>query len=253
MRLAQFPIGVFGVAMSTAVLPSLSGHAARREYGKLKEDFAFALRLLLFICLPAMAGLIALRVPIINMLFERGRFDHAATLGTASALLYYSLGIWAYVGVRVVVATFYSMQNTRTPVTVAACALGANIILSLALMGPMKHDGLALANALASMLNFSVLFYLLRRQLGGIGARGTLISVARSALASAVMGALAWAVVRGPLWEAPGHSAEKALWLCGTIILCSAVYAGASRLLRSDEFDFLLAAAKRKFSGRING
>ena len=155
MRLAQFPIGVFGVAMSTAVLPSLSAHAARREYDKLKADFAFALRLLLFICLPAMAGLIALRVPIINILFERGRFDHAATLGTASALLFYSLGIWAYVGVRVVVATFYSMQNTRTPVTVAACALGANIVLSLALMGPMQHNGLALANALSSMINFS--------------------------------------------------------------------------------------------------
>ena len=250
MRLAQFPIGVFGVAMSTAVLPSLSGHAARREYDKLKADFAFALRLLLFICLPAMAGLMALSVPIINILFERGRFDHAATLGTSSALVYYSLGIWAYVGVRVVVATFYSMQNTRTPVAVAACALVANIALSLALMGPMKHNGLALANALASMINFTVLFYLLRRKLGQIGARGTIISATRSALAAAVMGAVGWFITRGPLWEGPGHSALKALWLCGTIALCTAIYVAVSKLLGSDELEFLLASARKKFSGR---
>lgn len=248
MRLAQFPIGVFGVAMSTAVLPTLSQHAARGEFDRLREDFAFALRLLLFICLPAMAGLMALRVPIVNILFERGKFDHIATLGTADAMFFYSLGIWAYVGVRVVIATFYSMQNTRTPVTVAACSLVANIVLSLILMGPMKHNGLALANAMASMINFSVLFYMLRKKLGTIGARGIFGSALRSTAASALMGLAGWGALRGPLWEAPGNTALKAVLLSGTIALCIGIYLGLSKALRSDELAFLSAAIKKKFS-----
>lgn len=248
MRLAQFPIGVFGVAMSTAILPSLSAHAANGEFDRLKADFAFALRLLLFICLPAMAGLIALRIPIVNILFEHGKFDHAATIGTANAMLFFSLGIWAYVGVRVVVATFYSMQDTRTPVTVAICALTSNVVLSLALMGPMQANGLALANATASMINFSVLFYLLRRRLGSIGARGTLSSAMKSAFASAVMGIAGWFALRGEIWQGPGHTALKALWLSGTIAGCMAIYVGISKLLGSDELGFLMGAIKKKLS-----
>src|SRR4030066_2469311 len=92
MRLIQFPIGIFGVAMGMAVLPALSEHAVKGEFDKLKDDFSFALRFLFFITVPAMVGLIALREPIVNMLFERGNFDYAATIGTSQALLFYSLG-----------------------------------------------------------------------------------------------------------------------------------------------------------------
>jgi putative peptidoglycan lipid II flippase len=166
MRLIQFPVGIFGVAMGMAVLPALSEHAARGETGRLREDFSYALRLLFFITVPAMAGLIALRGPIVNLLFVRGRFDAAAAAGTAEALLCYALGVWALVGVRVVTATFYALEDTRTPVRIGAAAVLVNLGLSLALMGPLGHAGLALATACASMANFAALFLLLRRRLG---------------------------------------------------------------------------------------
>ncbi|OHE56817.1 MAG: murein biosynthesis integral membrane protein MurJ, partial [Thermodesulfovibrio sp. RBG_19FT_COMBO_41_18] len=162
MRLIQFPIGIFGVAMGMAILPTLSEHAVKGEFDRLRDDFSFALRLLFFITIPAMAGLIALREPIVNILFQRGKFDYVATVGTAQALLFYSIGIWSIVGVRVVTASFYSMQDTKTPVKVAVIALAANVIFSIILMKPLKHSGLAFANALASGVNFLLLFFFLR-------------------------------------------------------------------------------------------
>ena len=179
MRLIQFPIGIFGVAMGMAVLPALSEHAVRGEIDKLREDFSFALRLLFFLTVPSMAGLIALRGPIVNILFQRGLFDYEATVGTADALLFYSLGIWAVVGVRVVTAAFYSLQDTKTPVRVAVVAMVTNIVMSLLLMGPLKHAGLAFANAIASGANFMLLFYFLRKRLGRVDARKILKSFAK--------------------------------------------------------------------------
>jgi putative peptidoglycan lipid II flippase len=247
MRLVQFPIGVFGVAMGMAVLPSLSEHAANKKHDLLRDDFSFALRLLFFISVPAMAGLIALRGPIVNLLFQRGLFDYSATLGTADALLYYATGVWAFVGVRVVTATFYSLQDTRTPVKAAAVALAANILLSLMLMGPMKHSGLAFANALASMLNFLMLFALLRRKLGRLQTRKIIASLTRTGAASIVMGLLSWSMLRGDLWTGPGNVLLKAGHLTGAIVFSVLCYIFVTRVLGSEELGFVLGLIRRRF------
>ena len=246
MRLIQFPVGIFGVAMGMAVLPALSEHAARGQMDHLREDFSYALRLLFFITVPAMAGLIALRGPIVNLLFVRGRFDAAAAAGTAEALLYYALGVWAMVGVRVVTATFYSLQETRMPVRVGVGAMVVNLALSVALMGPMAHAGLALANACASMANFTALFLLLRRRLGRLETSRIARSLLRAVAAATLMGLAGWALLRGPLWEAGGHTALKAGLFAGAAALCVGVYLGTSRLLGSEEFGAVLALARRR-------
>lgn len=247
MRLIQFPIGVFGVAMGMAALPSLSEHAVRRDFDSLREDFSFALRLLFFICVPAMAGLIALREPIINLLFQRGRFDYAATQGTAEALLFYSLGIWAVVGVRIVAATFYSMQDTRTPVRVAMVALTVNVVMCLALLGPLRHSGLALAHAISSTTNFLLLFYFLRKKLHRVDARKILASLARIAAASVVMGLFAGWLLGGEMWTVPGGSLLKAGYLAGAIALSSGLYFLLSYLMRAEEAGFVINLIREKF------
>ncbi|HWR59003.1 MAG TPA: murein biosynthesis integral membrane protein MurJ [Thermodesulfovibrionales bacterium] len=252
MRLIQFPIGIFGVAMGMAVLPALSEHAVKGDMGKLREDFSFALRLLFFITVPAMIGLIALRGPIVNVLFQRGAFDYMATTGTADALLFYSLGIWAIVGVRVVTATFYSLNDTRTPVTVAVTAMLINILMSLVLMGPLKHSGLAFANAIASSVNFVLLFYFLRRRLGQIDAKKILISFIKISFASAVMGVAGWFVLRGDVWVSAGKTLEKAVYLSGVIVLCLSVYAVVSFALKGEEADYIYQQIKMKLSKRRN-
>ena len=247
MRLIQFPIGIFGVAMGMAVLPTLSEHSVRGDYGKLREDFSYALRLLFFISVPAMAGLIALREPIVNILFQRGQFDYIATAGTAHALLFYSLGIWSIVGVRIVTATFYSMQDTRTPVKIAVVAVAANIMFSIILMQPLRHSGLAFANSLASGLNFFLLFMLLRKKLIMIDGRRIFSSFIKTVIASTIMGISAWLLLHGTLWQTYGHTLQKVLSLSGTVAFCVGVYLGVIFLLKSEELHSLIVMIRKKF------
>ncbi len=247
MRLIQFPIGIFGVAMGMAILPTLSEHAVKGEFDRLRDDFSFALRLLFFITIPAMAGLIALREPIVNILFQRGKFDYVATVGTAQALLFYSIGIWSIVGVRVVTASFYSMQDTKTPVKVAVIALAANVIFSIILMKPLKHSGLAFANALASGVNFLLLFFFLRRKLKRVDTKRILNSFVKIIFASSVMGVIGWMLLHGELWHIHGKTLSKAFYLSGTIAVCLGVYFFLSYLLKSEEASYVMEMVKQKF------
>ncbi len=241
MRLIHFPVGIFGVAMGMAVLPALSEHSANGETDKIREDFSFALRLLFFISVPAMAGLIALRYPIVSTLYMRGRFGMAATTGTADALMFYSVGIWSMVGVRVITATFYSMQNTRTPVIIAGAAMLTNILLSLALMGPMLHRGLAFANAIASGVNFLLLFYFLRKRLGSLGTRRIVLSFAKTFLAAALMGFTGWLLARRTLiWTEGGHELHRAGYLAVIMVLCLGIYAAVSYLIKNEEMGYII-------------
>ena len=247
MRLMHFPIGVFGVAMGIAVLPALSEHAVKGDMNSLRDDFSFAMRVLFFLSLPAMAGLIALRVPIISTLFFRGRFTYRAVQGTAGALFFYSLGIWAMVGSRVLTATFYSMKDTKRPVKSAVLALGSNLALSVILMRPLKHEGLALANALAAIINFGTLSYMLRRKLVRMDARRILRSFMKSAFAAAAMGVVAASIFHGMLWQERGHTALKAFWLAGGISFSLGVYGLLSYLLKNEELDVITGLLRRRF------
>ncbi len=249
MRLIQFPVGVFGVAMGMAVLPTLSEHAVRGDIDKLRDDFSFALRMLFFITVPAMAGLIALREPIVNILFQRGRFDYAATTGTADALLFYSFGIWAIVGVRIVTASFYSMQDTKTPVKIASAAMLTNVILSLILMGPLKHSGLALANSCASIVNFSLLFYLLRVKLKRVDGGKIIKSFIKISAASLLMGLTGWFIIHGNLWKESGKVIEKAGILCAVAALCTGTYILIMYLMKSEELKYFIKIYREKKSG----
>ncbi len=246
MRLIQFPVGMFGVAMGMAALPSLSEHASKGDHEALREDFSSSIRFLFYITLPAMTGLIFLRHPIVNLLFQRGEFDILATKGTAFALSFYALGIWSMVGVRLVVVSFYSMQDTKTPVKVAALAMLSNIALSLLLMGPLRHGGLALANSIASWLNFSLLFFLLRRKLGRIDGKKILQSFIKALILSIMMAVVGYLLVSPIEWQSSGETVKKAL-LLGTAITVSVLfYLTASRALNIQESRMLIDILRRK-------
>ncbi len=250
MRLIQFPIGIFGVAMGMAVLPTLSEHAVRGDTERLREDFSFALRMLFFISVPSMAALIALREPIVNLLFQRGSFDYAATKGTSEALLFYSFGIWSIVGNRVMTSSFYAMQDTRTPVKIATAGMVSNILFSLVLMGPLKHAGLALANALASWVNFSLLSYFLRKKLKRVDARKIVKSFVRIVAASLVMGVAGRLLLHGDLWEKSGRSLEKAAYFAATALVCIGIYAAVSFILKSEEMEYFFETLRTRMQRR---
>ncbi len=245
MRLIQFPIGIFGVAMGMAVLPTLAEHSVKGQMDKLKDDFSFALRLLFFITVPAMVGLIALNLPIVSTLFYRGEFDYRATVGTSEALIFYSVGIWAIVGAKVITSTYYSMQDTRTPVKIAASSMVINIVFSLLLIGPMKHNGLALANSIASGFNFLLLFYFLKGHLGGLGTKGIIRSFGKTLLASIIMGVPGWYIAKNDIWGLSGYGFEKAIYLFFSIILCIGTYLLFSYLIKNEEMGYIINKIKQ--------
>lgn len=187
-RLVQFPLGVFAIAISTAALPSLSREVAQTDLTPFRDTLGHALRMVSFITLPSMMGLIVLGKLIIQIFFERGAFGPHSTAMTYEALLFYALGLWAFSGIRVMVAAFYAFQDTKTPVKVASVALVANLILSLFLMGPLRHGGLALALSLASSLQLFLLVFFLKRRLVEWELSPIFLSVAKNILASIVMG-----------------------------------------------------------------
>ncbi|MCC7202237.1 MAG: murein biosynthesis integral membrane protein MurJ [Nitrospirae bacterium] len=246
IRLIHFPLGIFGVAMASAVLPTLSAAAVKREYDEMRNTYSFAIRLILFITLPAMTGLIILRIPIISVLFQSRAFDYAATLGTADALLYYSVGLWAFTGTRITAQAFYSMQDTNTPVKAAAVAVAVNIIVSLLLMGPLQHGGLALATSLASMANLSVLVWVLRKRLGHLNLTEIVHSLKKVVPATLIMGVIAWLITRGDVWASGGQASIKIGLLFGSILLSSIAYIVILYLLKSKELIFLWNMAVRK-------
>ena len=246
MRLIQFPLGIFGGALATAILPTLSAQASRGALDELRATLGFGLRMILFIILPAMLGLILLRQPIVHLFFEHGSFTAADTAATATAVLCYAVGLWAFAGVRIVVAAFYSLQDTRTPALAAVGAVLANLALSFLLMGPLQHAGLALATALAAMLNGGTLIGVLNRRLGG----ADWLSVGKSAarvLTASVPVVLACLWVSGlAVWTRPEQWTAKAVMLIVAIGLSVTGYFGAHALMHSEELDVLWGIVRRR-------
>ena len=245
-RLLEFPMGIFAIAIATAVLPAFSEHSAQRDVEGLKNTLSFALRLTFFVTLPAMVGLIVLRLPIINLLFQRGAFDAHSSAMTAQALLFYALGLAAFAGVRIIVPAFYSLQDTKTPVKVAFIALLANAGLGAVLMIPLRHGGLALATSLAAGLNFALLVLLLKKRLGRIGARKIFHSFLKNLGASVLMGCAAYAICAGGQWSTSGATVEKIFLLSGAVVAGILAYGGASYLMGSEEMYSMVEIIKKK-------
>ncbi len=245
-RLLEFPMGIFAIAIATAVLPTLSEYSARNNLQGLKETVSFALRLVFLVTLPAMVGLIVLRHPILNLLFRRGAFTALSVDMTAQALLYYALGLAGFAGVRVIVPAFYSLQDTKTPVKVAFLALLANAGFGIIFMFPLRHGGLALATSVAAALNFILLLVVLKRRLGRMGAARILRSFYRSLVASILMGVVVFMVCSFISWDIGGVTLIKIGFLLGSILLGGILYAGVCYLWGSEEMRTLITLLRKK-------
>lgn len=234
-RLVQFPLGVFGIAVSTAALPSLAKFAARGEMEEYDSALAVALGLTLFIALPAAAGLMGLAGPVISLLFERGAFTAEAVSATSQALIAYSVGLPFIALSRPLVAGFYALEDTRTPVKIAVVCLVVNVGLGIWLMQSMAHVGLALAVSVSSLINYASLHVLLARK-----RKGRLIplgSALKTMVLSAMVGVGAY------------MTASWGLWWLALIPVWVIFYVLAAYVLRMDEarlFSEMISARIRR-------
>jgi len=245
-RLMEFPLGIFAIAIGMASLPSLSALVSQGRLEELKETLSFTFRLVSFISIPAMMGLIFLKTPIIHLLFQRGHFDYTATTMTARALLCYSVGLWAIAGARTIVPAFYSMQDTWTPLKIALICLGANVVFILILIYPLKHAGLALATSLSSTLNLVLLYKELRPKLGGMDMKKNIKSLLQIFLCSLAMGLSAYLLCSRGDWSQVGHLGEKILLLGAGIVIGIGIYFASSYWMKNEELFFLLKMIRKK-------
>jgi putative peptidoglycan lipid II flippase len=163
-RLMEFPVAVFGLALATVILPDLSKIVARGDTQAYSHTLDWALRWVFLVTVPAMVGLIVLAEPILATLFYNGEFTVQDVMKTSYSLMAYAVGLSGFVLVKVLASGFYSRQDTRTPVKIAVIAMSTNMILNIALIFPLQHAGLALATALAALLNTGLLYRGLRQQ-----------------------------------------------------------------------------------------
>ncbi|MGE3956831.1 MAG: murein biosynthesis integral membrane protein MurJ [Vicinamibacterales bacterium] len=246
-RVMYLPLGLFGVSIATAVLPSAARHAALQDRTAIRDTVARGLALMLVVNLPATCGLALLSQDIIRLLLERGRFMESDTVATAWALRLYAIGLVGYSTARIASPVFYALGRSRVPVILSTVSVMANLGLSLLLARVMGYGGLALATSAAALLNAGLCLVLLRRELGGVGGRALGRVFAKVCVASLGMSA-AVLVVRRLLADTMSETGtlSQAAALSASIVAGLVVLVLAGKALHIGEMETLLAEARRR-------
>jgi putative peptidoglycan lipid II flippase len=253
-RVMELVLGGYAIAVATAILPMMSHQAAANDYDGLKKTLTFSVRIVAFITIPAMLGLMILREPIIRVLFQHGQFMAASTRLTARALLYYAIALPGLATVKLVVPAFYSTKDTKTPVIVAAISMFINVGLNILflktfLFARVQNGGPALATALACYFDFFALFIIFRLRHGRLGTREILSSFSRIFLCSAVMGVACWSAVRYTQFTMHSKFLVQLLVFMGLLGGATALYLALAWIFRCHEIEEIYGIATRRNRG----
>ena len=245
-RLVEIPQGMFALAIASASLPSLSESVARNQQEQARGLFQKALALVLFVAIPSTVALFILAKPAAAVFFGRGEFDSFAVSETARSLRWQALGIWAVASVRAIVPMFHAYKDTKTPVVASAINLVVFVSLSLLLMGPMQHAGLALATSAAAVAQLLALLLLLRNKRGPLGLMKTARSVYKVLVAAAIMGLIVYAVTTLGHWERGGNDPANIATFATAVVVGGLAYLLAARALGIAELTDAIDAIKAK-------
>jgi len=263
-RLMQFPIGVFGVAISTATLTRVSHEAAANDMIAVGKSVVNSLRMVLMLTVPSAVGLAVLGVPIIAVIYEHGLFTQEDTLATAGALACYALGLSAYSGIKVLVPVFYSIGKSRVAVISSGLSVALNVTLCILFVDRWGFRGLALATSCAAILNCGLLMVILDRLIKGVDFRSVARCAGASIISAAVMAAVLGFFLYAlgiPLW---GAVSPEGLWstsgffvrltfLFASLLTGVACYWGCARVLGLNEVTGVTQLVLRriwKFGGK---
>lgn len=239
-RLNSMPHALFGVTLLTVFYPQLTRLALEDNVAVFKTSIERAATAIMFLLVPAMVGYIVLRMPIIQILFQREAFDEYATAMTAVALLYYAIGLPAVPLIGLLTRVFYSLHDTKTPVIVTFISVTSNILLNLVLIRFMAHAGLALATSISTLVALSLMYFLLNAKVGGMKWKGLFQETIRIFGAALLMGLAVWTINMklANIWGALNEF-KQILILIGIIGAGVIVYYLASLLFRSREVYFM--------------
>jgi putative peptidoglycan lipid II flippase len=219
-RLYQFPLGVFAIALATALFPAMSRHASEGDVPRLSDTLGRGLRLVLFEGLPCTIGLILIREPLTQALFERGAFKAGDTLRVSATLAAFAAGVWAFGVNQIAVRAFYALKDQMTPLRVAAWMVGGNLALNLILVRPLEEPGIGLATTICAVVQDVWLLHALARRLPHLAWGEVAGSAVRTVGATVLMAggvlAVGWALRHWPAYE------HRALIRLGCLTLAGA-------------------------------
>ncbi len=250
-RMYLLPVGIFGVAMATAIFPHLSRAATNNDMPEVKRLLMAALRKTLFLSLPASAGMILIAKPLITLIYMSGKVSPAEVDRAAWATDWFCGGIWAFEAQLVLLRVFYALRDVKTPMKVAVCMVLLNLGLNLCLVWPLKEGGIAASTTIAAIIQSALLLWILRRRLGALGISALQSSVCKGLLATGMMVAVAWYVGTWLPQATPDdrHSliVHALINLPIIVSVAALTYAGAALALRMPElFDLpLISRFKR--------
>jgi putative peptidoglycan lipid II flippase len=249
-RLYMFPLGLIGIATATVIFPLLSQHAARGRLDQLGRDLTTAVRLVLFLAVPASFGLFLLAEPIVRLLFQRGEFTAEDTFRTASMIRGYALGVWAFCVIPVVVRGYYALGDLRTPVCIGSLVITANMALNFWLMWQLSEAGLSLATSATAAIQVGLLVGFFSRAETQLA----LSELAKSALLITAGSIVMWGVgfmLLNWLSQAPSDSEwGRVLQVSVPLLGCVIVYLATARIFRSRELDELVRGMLNRKPGK---
>ncbi len=244
-RLMQFPIGLFGVALSVATLPMVAKQATQGASKDLGDTLVSALILAFALTLPAATGLWLLAEPIIGLIFRHGHFTQFDTLMTAQALKFYSIGLIAYSAVKIIVPVYYALDDTKWPVIGSFLTVGANVVIILFTLESFQHRAIALSTSITMIFNFLFLAVILYKKTGGYPARRLIAAFLKIACASAFM---AVAVYFTAIWTYLGEkTAGLLVQVSVSIVVGIVVYVTGVMIMDLKEAKDILQALIRLF------
>jgi putative peptidoglycan lipid II flippase len=246
-RFMQLPLGLFGVAIASATLPSISRSASSGNLEEFRRTLARSIGLVFLLTAPSSVGLIVLGQPMIGAIYQGGKFQAYDTQQTALALAYYAIGLAGYSALKVLVPAFYALNDSRTPMAVSLVSIVINyaVASTMVRVAGLGHAGLALTTSAVALAGFIILFLILRRRIGGIHGRDLARSTVKIALAAGGMGAVVTLSTLGMQgWlgtSGPARLADLAV----SVPLGLIAFGAAARLLRVPELEMALRAAPR--------
>ena len=222
-RLVEFPLGIFGIALATVILPSLSKNHAAEDTETFSRSLDWGLRLVLLIGAPASIGLLMLAEPMISTLFQYDQFSHADVVMTGKSLKAYSIGLLGFILVKVLVPGFTSRKEMKTPVRFGVYAMCANMVMNIAFVFPLAHAGLALATSMGAFINASLLLRKLLQDNVYSPLNGWRIFILRVVLANSAMAAIIFHFLEKSWWN-NWVIIERVLYLSMWIVISAVIY-----------------------------
>jgi putative peptidoglycan lipid II flippase len=247
-RFMQLPLGLFGVAMASATLPSISRSVAAGKMDEFRGTLSKSLAMVFLLTLPSSVGLIVLGKSIIGAIYQGGRFEVYDTQQTAVALSFYAIGLAGYAALKVLIPAFYALGDSRSPMLVSLASIGINYATAVTMirLTHLGHAGLAASTSAVALFGFVALFEIMRRRIGGVHGRELASGIGKVLLASAVMGGAVALSSRGmTMWLGLSQPARLADLLI-SLPLGVAVFYGMCRALGVSELDMAIRAIAKK-------